>query len=71
MRFDWGTDAGYPGLILDPNGEAIELMIFESPDLPGHWHRLDTFEGENYRRQICIIDSDEGPIEVMLYSVEG
>lgn len=71
IEFGWGADLGYPGLVLDAKGEAIEVMIFESYDLPAHWDRLDAFEGENYKRQICEVDSDDGPIEVMVYSVDG
>ena len=46
----WGAELGYPGLILDPSGQAIEVYIFESPELPNHWLRLDEFEGVGYRR---------------------
>ncbi|PTQ12395.1 gamma-glutamylcyclotransferase [Sphingomonas oleivorans] len=46
----WGSALGYPGLILDAHGDAIEVQLFESPDLPAHWQRLDEFEGSGYRR---------------------
>ena len=39
----WGAKLGYPGLILDPSGHVIDVHIFESPELPNHWPRLDAF----------------------------
>jgi hypothetical protein len=30
----WGSALGYPALILDPAGSAVEVYIFESIDLP-------------------------------------
>ncbi len=46
----WGAGLGYPGLILDPAGDIIEVHIFQSTDLPAHWQRLDEFEGAGYQR---------------------
>ncbi len=46
----WGAGLGYPGLILDPAGDTIEVHIFQSADLPEHWQRLDEFEGTGYQR---------------------
>ena len=46
----WGTSLGFPGLVLDDDGDAVEVQLFESPDLPAHWPRLDAFEGPGYRR---------------------
>ncbi|GAB94852.1 gamma-glutamylcyclotransferase (GGCT)/AIG2-like uncharacterized protein YtfP [Kineosphaera limosa] len=46
----WGAALGYPGIVLDPHGPAVPVQVFDSPDLPDHWERLDTFEGPGYRR---------------------
>jgi gamma-glutamylcyclotransferase (GGCT)/AIG2-like uncharacterized protein YtfP len=46
----WAAPLGYPGLVLDPNGPEVAVQLFESPDLPAHWARLDAFEGADYRR---------------------
>ena len=57
----WGAELGYPGLILDPSGQVIEVYIFESSELPNHWLRLDEFEGVGYRRvvtQVCTVAGD-------------
>ena len=48
----WGSSLGNPGLILDPQAPKVEVHLFESPDLPSHWSRLDEFEGDGYRRVI-------------------
>lgn len=57
----WGAEISYPGLMLDPSGQVIEVYIFESSELPDHWRRLDKFEGVGYRRvvtQVCTINDD-------------
>ena len=46
----WGAALGFPGLVLDEHGDAVEVQLFESPDLPAHWQRLDAFEGPGYQR---------------------
>jgi hypothetical protein len=46
----WGAKLGYPALILDPAERPVEVHVFESEDLLGHWDRLDAFEGPGYRR---------------------
>ena len=35
----WGAALGYPALILDFLGPAMEVQIFESADLASHWAR--------------------------------
>lgn len=32
----WGAAIGFPGLVLDPGGPAIEVHLFESGDLAAH-----------------------------------
>ncbi len=52
----WGAELGYPGLILDPSGQAIEVDIFESTDLSGHWLHLerDAFSQNRLGIPICL-----------------
>ena len=45
-----GAAAGYPGVVLDAQGEDIAGWLFGSPHLAEHWARLDAFEGEGYER---------------------
>ncbi len=67
----WGAELGYPGLILDPSGQAIEVYIFESSELPNHWLRLDELEGAGYRRvvtQVCTVDGD---LDASIYVIDA
>ena len=67
----WGAELGYPGLILDPSGQVIEVYIFESSELPNHWLRLDELEGAGYRRvvtQVCTVDGD---LDASIYVIDA
>ena len=63
----WGAKLGYPGLVPDPNGEPIEVFVFESRALVDHWHRLDAFEGPGYRRIAIDVSTDEGVLPASIY----
>ena len=65
----WGAAQGYPGLILDPKGEIIEVDLFLSEELPEHWDRLDTFEGDEYRRVLTDVSTPEGTVEAYIYVI--
>jgi gamma-glutamylcyclotransferase (GGCT)/AIG2-like uncharacterized protein YtfP len=65
-----GRWAGYPGFVLDPHAGLVEVIIFESADLPGHWAHLDAFEGEAYRRVIATAQTPRGLIEVSIYELK-
>jgi gamma-glutamylcyclotransferase (GGCT)/AIG2-like uncharacterized protein YtfP len=67
----WGAAHGFPGLILDPLGPIVNVQIFESPDLPAHWARLDEFEGSGYRRVVTTVSTDEGEQDAWIYEVVG
>jgi gamma-glutamylcyclotransferase (GGCT)/AIG2-like uncharacterized protein YtfP len=58
---------GYPALILDPEGPAVEVQIFESTDLPSHWPRLDDFEGPGYQRVTVPVETADGRLEASIY----
>lgn len=66
----WGAALGCPGLVLDPAGTEVEVHVFESPDLPGHWLRLDAFEGPGYRRAIAQVRTADGEVEASIYILE-
>lgn len=51
-RRGWGAAHGFPGLEWDPEGEPVSVRLFVSPELPGHWPRLDAFEGDDYLRSL-------------------
>lgn len=63
----WGAALGYPGLILDEQGETVEIELFESPDLPAHWQRLDAFEGSGYNRVVAAVALAEETLSASIY----
>jgi gamma-glutamylcyclotransferase (GGCT)/AIG2-like uncharacterized protein YtfP len=63
----WGARLGYPGLVLNPGGEPIEVVVSESCDLVHHWDRLDAFEGEGYRRVAVDVSTAEGVLSASIY----
>jgi len=67
MAEGWGAALGYPGLVLDSQGEAIEVHVFQSADLPGHWARLDAFEGEGCRRDIAQVQTATDVLAACIY----
>ena len=66
----WGADLGFPGLVLDPAGQAVEVSLFESADLPDHWARLDAFEGPGYRRVVTRVATPDGEVEASIYEID-
>ncbi len=67
----WGSALGYPGLILDESGPEVDVYVFESPDLPSHWARLDEFEGSAYRRVAVRVHTPEGDLTAYIYEFRG
>lgn len=63
----WGASLGYPGLVLDSAGPLLDVHLFESPDLPDHWSRLDEFEGAEYRRVVTQVHTAEGDVPAWIY----
>lgn len=60
----WGADMGYPALRWSESGDAIEVQLFASDDLPEHWARLDAFEGDEYLRILVPVHAPNGPMTV-------
>ncbi len=63
----WGATLGYPALVLDAGGAAVEVWLFESADLPAHWARLDDFEGDGYRRVVATVETAGGVTDAWIY----
>jgi gamma-glutamylcyclotransferase (GGCT)/AIG2-like uncharacterized protein YtfP len=63
----WGADLGYPALVLDPDGPHVDVVVFESADLPAHWSRLDQFEGPGYERVTTTVRTRAGDREASIY----
>lgn len=60
VKRGWGDDLGFPALIPDPNGQAIEVQLLTSTDLQSNWNRLDEFEGGEYRRIVMPVTLPDG-----------
>lgn len=63
----WAAVGGYPALVLDPEADNIDVQVFSSPDLPGHWARLDAFEGEDYCRAAVAVAIGDALVEAWIY----
>ena len=66
----WGADMGYPGIVLDDDGDEIEGYIFCSDKLEYHWDELDDFEGEEYERVLITVKTkDNLAVEAYIYKI--
>jgi len=65
----WGAALGYPGLVLDLEGPAVEAHVHESDDLPVHRARLDGFERPGYRRLPVTVDLAPAPRIAPIYGL--
>ncbi len=69
MDVGWGAGYGFPGLVLDDEGDSVPVEVLESPDLQAHWDRLDEFEGDEYRRVRVKVATEGGPVDALMYVV--
>jgi gamma-glutamylcyclotransferase (GGCT)/AIG2-like uncharacterized protein YtfP len=69
LEWGWGSALGFPGLVLDDESFEIPLSVFESGDLPAHWERLDSFEGDGYRRVVATILVEGERLEAYVYAL--
>jgi gamma-glutamylcyclotransferase (GGCT)/AIG2-like uncharacterized protein YtfP len=60
----WGAGMGYPGFEPSADGDRIPVKVFTSSELPKHWHRLDEFEGADYRRIVVPVELTGGTLVV-------
>ncbi len=59
----WGSEMGYPGIILDKTGDKIKGFLFRSENISNHWSELDQFEGEAYTRVLTDVELLNGTSE--------
>jgi len=65
FEWSWRDWRPIPGAEIEPRccgtpaGQAIEVDIFESINLPGHWLRLDGFEGAGHATHETYDNIDE------------
>jgi gamma-glutamylcyclotransferase (GGCT)/AIG2-like uncharacterized protein YtfP len=69
VKMGWGADLGYPAIILDAAADSVDVVIFESADLPEHWPRLDAFEGDQYQRVVTLAETEDGRLPVSIYAL--
>ncbi len=68
----WGAAIGFPGLVLDAQGDEVRGQVFSSDALPAHWPRLDAFEGDGYERVIARARLDDGGhVDAYVYTIRG
>ncbi len=68
----WGATMGYPGLVLDKNGNDIHGYIFVSSNLSTMWAELDQFEGEEYERTVTYVTLLNGEqVQVHVYTLRA
>ncbi|GAA1918672.1 gamma-glutamylcyclotransferase [Microbacterium aoyamense] len=66
----WAAGSGFPGLIIDPAGPVVAVLVLTSVDLADHWPRLDEFEGDEYERVLIAVETEEGTsIEAHVYAL--
>lgn len=66
----WGSDMGYPGIVLNDKGNNIQGLVFSSTQLNNKWDFLDNFEGKEYKRVLTkakLLTSEE--IETYIYAL--
>lgn len=64
----WGAAVGYPGILLDDQGDEVEGWVLTSGSLSEHWARLDAFEGEGYERVVTMAKLGDGTaVEAFIY----
>ena len=51
----WGASMGYPGLVMDDNGNDVHGHLLSSSNLSAKWADLDEFEGEEYERIVTSV----------------
>lgn len=66
----WGAEQGYPAVIVDATGPAVEGFVLSSDDLQHEWMRLDEFEGDQYQRVATQAQLDDGQVvQVYVYQL--
>ena len=65
----WGATLGFPAIVLDRDGPEVPVQMFEAPDLPDHWDRLDEFEGSAYQRRLTDVETADGATQAFIYTL--
>ena len=60
IEVGWGARIGFPGMLIDDEGDEIAGHVFSSPRLAAFWDELDAFEGPEYERQLTVVTLQDG-----------
>lgn len=72
IKDGWGSKMGYPGLVLEEDGEDVHGHVFSSPNLESEWAKIDKFEGEDYQRVTTNVKLISGKqVEVQVYALRA
>jgi gamma-glutamylcyclotransferase (GGCT)/AIG2-like uncharacterized protein YtfP len=67
----WGSEMGYPGIILDKDGDKVEGFLFSSDKIAEYWAELDEFEGEAYERVLTTVELQNGTsVDAYIYTLK-
>jgi gamma-glutamylcyclotransferase (GGCT)/AIG2-like uncharacterized protein YtfP len=67
----WGAEQGYPAVVIDASGTAVEGFVLYSDALGPEWKRLDEFEGDQYQRVASQAQLEDGQVvEVYVYQLK-
>lgn len=70
VQAGWGAEQGYPAVIVDASGAAVEGFVLSSDVLGSEWGRLDEFEGDQYQRVTTQAHLDNGQVvQVHVYQL--
>jgi gamma-glutamylcyclotransferase (GGCT)/AIG2-like uncharacterized protein YtfP len=70
LQQGWGAAAGYPGIVLDRDGDEVHGVLLTSDALRDHWLRLDEFEGDGYRRVLTRARRNDGTfVDAYIYEL--
>lgn len=67
----WGQSIGFPGLTWNPDGPPVPVRLLTSAGLPGHWDRIDAFEGPDYVRILAPVDLPSITVVANVYEVRA
>ncbi|MDN6859214.1 gamma-glutamylcyclotransferase [Pseudomonas sp. CAN2814] len=70
IQAGWGAGMGFPGLVIDADGEIIRGHVFQSEHLAEHWDALDRFEGAEYQRVLTAVTLVDGQqVQAYVYAL--
>lgn len=64
----WAAAEGYPGMVVEDDGEPVAGHVFVSDALAEHWERLDAFEGQDFERVLTRARLEDGTtVDAFIY----